>query len=116
VVGHRSRTMHGGRILIGMIVAASLRLEGAATAESVSALKARALRLYREGAYREALPLFDEVLRRHSRDFESYTKRGNIYLGLDQPESALADFDAAVRLTPFGPMPSSFLAIPGPRP
>ena len=72
------------------------------------------MRLYKEGAYQEALPLFDEVLRRRSRDVESRTKRGNIYLCIDQPERALADFNEVIRLTPPMAVTSLYSAISSP--
>jgi tetratricopeptide (TPR) repeat protein len=72
-----------------------------ARAGNVRQLRVDALRLYAEGRYQEALPRFDELLKSKPRDIESLNKRGCIYLRMNQPERALADFNAAARYVPF---------------
>ncbi len=58
--------------------------------------KAEGLRLYDSGAFTQAIPFFDAVLTRHPRDLDSRRKRGACFLQIDQPERALADFDAVI--------------------
>ena len=78
-------------------------LLGFSTARAADTHQARAdaLRLHAEGRYREALPLFDAVLKNKPRDIESLNKRGCIYLRLNDPERAIPDFTAATNYSPF---------------
>jgi tetratricopeptide (TPR) repeat protein len=92
--------MRGGWTLLRLMVWFGLGLGGEARAERLNEIRAKALHFYDIGAYREALPLFNEVLSRKPRDIEALNKRGAIYLRLDQPQLALADFDEAIRLKP----------------
>jgi tetratricopeptide (TPR) repeat protein len=74
-----------------------------AVAQQTSDLRSEAFRLYDAGRYREALPYLDTLLSRKHRDIEAHIKRGGIYLRLDQPAAALADFDSVIRFAPFFP-------------
>ena len=51
------------------------------------------LRLYESGQYQAAIPYFDNVLARHTRDLQILLKRGSCYLRLNEPLKALDDFD-----------------------
>jgi tetratricopeptide (TPR) repeat protein len=72
-----------------------------AQAQGLHDTRGEALRLYDAGRYQEALPLFDEVLRRKPRDLDSLNKRACIYIRMNQPERAIADLDQAIRYKPF---------------
>ena len=72
-----------------------------ARAADVHQLRGDALRLYAEGRFAEALPLFDQLLKSKPRDIESLNKRGCIYLRRNQPQRALADFNRAAQYIPF---------------
>ena len=99
--------MRAGRTLV-LIALVLLSLAGSARAESANALKARALERYKAGAYHEALPLLDELLKRRPRDRQARNTRGNIYRKLDESERALADFDETIRLNPPNPIAPFF--------
>ena len=85
---------------------------GSTPAQSVHDARTEALRLYDAGRYQEALPLFNRVLERKHRDIESLNKRGCIYVRMNQPARAIADFDAATNASPLIPSdqlyPSAF--------
>jgi tetratricopeptide (TPR) repeat protein len=87
---------NAGRLLVWVLI-------GLASVHGVQAqqLRGDALKLYAAGRYQEALPLFDQVLQNKPRDIESLNKRGSIYLRMNQPERALADFNRAARYYPF---------------
>jgi tetratricopeptide (TPR) repeat protein len=74
---------------------------GAGNPRSVHDARGEALRLYREGHYAEALPLFDEVLRHKPHDIDALNKRGCIYLRFNEPARAIPDFNQALRYSPF---------------
>ncbi|HEU5117237.1 MAG TPA: tetratricopeptide repeat protein, partial [Isosphaeraceae bacterium] len=65
--------------------------------------KTEAKRRYDAGAYDQAIPFYDAVLERHPRDQDSRRDRGACYLRMNQPERALADFDALVGYNPGWP-------------
>ncbi len=85
----------GGLILWVLFGLASAR------AANVHQLRNDALRLYAEGRFQEALPLFDQLLQSKPRDIESLNKRGCIYLRMNQPQRAMADFNRATAYVPF---------------
>jgi tetratricopeptide (TPR) repeat protein len=70
------------------LIAAATPLQGGTNEERLTGLS-----LFSAGRFQEAIPFFDQVLARHSRDIEILIKRGACYLRLDQPEKAIADFD-----------------------
>lgn len=96
----------GASALIGLASA------GAARAQGVHDARGQALRLYEAGRYAEALPYFNEVLRRKPHDVDLLNKRGCIYIRLNQPARALPDLDKVAREAPlFSPAqvyPSAF--------
>jgi tetratricopeptide (TPR) repeat protein len=61
------------------------------------AARLEGIRLYEAGRFAEAIPYFDQVLARKSRDVEILNKRGACYLRTNQPARALADFDRVNR-------------------
>jgi tetratricopeptide (TPR) repeat protein len=65
----------------------------AASGNEISTARSEGMRLYQAARFQEAIPYFDQVLARHSRDLEILIKRGTCYLRTEQPEKALADFD-----------------------
>ena len=74
-----------------------------AAAESINDLRYQAFQLYKQGRFREAIPLLDRVIARHHRDIQALIKRGNCYCRLDQPARALPDFDQAIHYNPLHP-------------
>jgi tetratricopeptide (TPR) repeat protein len=73
--------------LLSVLTSASGRAAG------VSAEQLEGIRLYEAGQFAEAIPHFDQVLKRHPRDLDILHRRGICYLRTDQPEKALADFE-----------------------
>jgi tetratricopeptide (TPR) repeat protein len=91
-------------VVRGLCLVLALGVPGSsAFAQRTSDLRTEAFRLYDAGFYREALPYLDGVLSRKHRDIEAHIKRGTIYLRLNQPEPALADFDSVIRFAPYFP-------------
>jgi tetratricopeptide (TPR) repeat protein len=97
------RIPQAGRGVAIVLVLVAGMTAAAARAETTTDLRAEAFRLYDAGLYREALPYLDAVLSRKHRDIEARIKRGNVYLHLDQPAQARADFDTVIRFAPSFP-------------
>jgi len=53
------------------------------------------------GDYLSALSKLNQHLERRPRDLEARAKRGSTYLRLHEPNQALADFDAVLRVMPW---------------
>ncbi len=87
-------------VCLGLALAAP---SASALAQRTSDLRAEAVRLYESGQYREAIPYLDAVISRRPRDIEAHIKRGNVYLRLDQPATAVLDFDRIIQFAPFFP-------------
>ena len=94
------RVARGTRVFAALTVLAVVAA-GSAQCQGVHDARGEALRLYNTGMYQDALPLLDLVLKSKPRDIESRNKRGCIYIRMNQPDRALADFDEASRYSPF---------------
>lgn len=63
-------------------------------------LRFDALALYKQNRFAEALPYFDEILRRQPRDLEVRIKRANIYVRNHEPLTALSEYEWVIRYNP----------------
>jgi tetratricopeptide (TPR) repeat protein len=65
----------------------------------------QALAASRNGAFDQALPLWNRVLELAPGDAAAWSNRGNVRLGLGDPAGAIADQDQAMLLDPLNPDP-----------
>src|SRR5215212_677000 len=59
-----------------------------------------ALELHDGGKAKEAIPLYDKVIKANPKMAEAYFNRGNAYFDLGQHEQAIKDYGAVIRLNP----------------
>ena len=69
-------------------------------AEDLAGLYDRALNLSQSGDFVQALPLWDQVLEQAPNDAAALSNRGNVRLGLGDPQGAIADQTLSMELAP----------------
>jgi tetratricopeptide (TPR) repeat protein len=94
------RVARGAFVRVALIVS-GLAASPVVRAENAREARAEARRLYDSGRYAESLPLFNQVLARKPHDLESLNRRGAVYLRMNRPDLAEADFTAATNSSAF---------------
>ena len=72
----------------------------AVAAEDLAGLYDRALRASQSGDFVQALPLWDQVLELAPNDAAALSNRGNVRLGLGDPQGAIADQTRSMEWAP----------------
>ncbi|HWE36765.1 MAG TPA: tetratricopeptide repeat protein [Isosphaeraceae bacterium] len=108
--------MRSARVVLGLLLATAFGLATPpARAQSPTLhdpremlsnrLRFDALALYKQSRYADALPYFDEILKRQPRDLEVRIKRANIYIRKNDPMRALPEYEWVMRYNPTIPGP-----------
>lgn len=100
--------MHSRRVLFGLILALSIATPAAArpahptplsiASDEADSLYTLAGKLYSEGRYREAIPLFQRVVTLDERNANAYALLGGSYFQLGDYGAAIDAFERALRL------------------
>ncbi len=71
------------------------------TSEQVKSLNRTALSLCREGRFREAIALFDQIIQLEPDNYAAWYGRGDALANLKHYQDALNDFNRAILLNPY---------------
>ena len=88
------------RLFAALLVGLLLLLPQTVAAEDLESLYGRALQASQSGDFVGALPLWDQVLELSPNDAAALSNRGNVRLGLGDPDGAIADQTRSIELAP----------------
>ena len=88
------------RLLAALLAALLWLLPQTVASEDLESLYGRALQASQSGDFVRALPLWDQVLELSPNDAAALSNRGNVRLGLGDPEGAIVDQTRSIELAP----------------